>query len=421
MLETTQLLPGIQLYTFRDDRFKQGALSIQFVRPMKKEEAAENALLPAVLLRGTEKYPDLRTITLRLDDLYGASVSALVRRIGDYQTTGFYCNFMEDKFALDGDEILRPMLEFVFQLLLEPVTENGGFSSDFVESEKKNLISTIEAEKNDKRVYASGQLMKIMCREDSFGLPRLGDVEDVQKISAQSLYGHYRKVLAESPVQMFYVGSAPGETVAKILKQQFEKLERNPASLSPQSAFAGGEGAHEVQSMDIAQAKLCMGFVTPVTNRCKDFPAMQVMNSLFGGGMTSKLFMTVREKMSLCYYIGSAYYGSKGIVTVSAGIDADKESITRQEILAQLDACRNGDITKEELVSAREAVLSALRTVHDSPGAIEGYYVSASLSGATMDLKAYAEAVATVTTEDVSRVAKMLTYHSSFLLKGVDQ
>ena len=126
MFETAALLPGIQLYTYRDTRFKQGALNIQFVRPMKKEEAALNALVPAVLLRGTEKYPDLRAITLRLDDLYGASVSTLVRRQGDYQTTGFYCNFMEDKFALDGDEILKPMLEFVFGLLLEPAMEASG-------------------------------------------------------------------------------------------------------------------------------------------------------------------------------------------------------------------------------------------------------------------------------------------------------
>ena len=421
MRETTQLLPGIQLYTFRDDRFKQGALSIQFVRPMKKDEAAENALLPAVLLRGTETYPDLRAITLRLDDLYGASVSALVRRIGDYQTTGFYCNFMEDKFALDGDEILRPTLEFVFQLLLEPVMENGGFCRDFVESEKKNLISTIEAEKNDKRVYAAGQLLKLMCKEDSFGLPRLGDVADVQKISAKSLYDHYRSVLEESPIQLFYVGSASHEIVADILKEQFKKLDRNPVQLQPQTPFAGGEGVHEVQTMDIAQAKLCMGFATPITNKSEDFAAMQVFNALFGGGMTSKLFMTVREKLSLCYYIGSAYYGSKGIVTVSAGIDADKEEITRQQIMAQLDACRNGEITKDEMEAAREAVLSSLRTVHDSPGAIEGYYATASLSGATMNLPAYAEAVSAVTTEDVIRVAKMLTYHTSFLLKGVAQ
>ena len=421
MLETMEILPGIQLYTYRDTRFKQGALSIQFVRPMKKEEVAFNALLPAVLLRGTEEYPDLRAITLRLDDLYGASVSTLVRRLGDYQTTGFYCNFMEDKFALDGDEILKPMLEFIFQLLLEPVVEDGGFVCDFVESEKINLISTIEAEKNDKRVYASAQLLKIMCKGDSFGLPRLGEPEDVEKISPQSLHDHYRKVLKESPVQLFYVGSADRETVAAAVKQQFEKILRGPADLAPQSAFSGGEGQEVVQTMDVSQAKLCMGFVTPVTSRDEDFAAMQVLNAIFGGGMTSKLFMTVREKMSLCYYIGSSYYGSKGLVTVSAGIDANKEQTARNEILAQLDACCMGNITEEELVAAKEAVLSALRTVHDSPGAIEGYYASSALSGAPMDPQAYARAVEAVTKDDVISVANMLTYHSGFLLKGVAQ
>ena len=79
-MESMTLPGGIQLYSYRDTRFKQGALSIQFVCPMKREESAYNALLPAVLLRGTEKHPDLRSITLRLDDLYGAAVSASVRR-----------------------------------------------------------------------------------------------------------------------------------------------------------------------------------------------------------------------------------------------------------------------------------------------------------------------------------------------------
>lgn len=421
MIETMELCSGVQLYTCRDTRFKQGALSIQFVRPMKKEEAASNALLPAVLLRGTTKYPDLRAITLRLDDLYGASVSTLVRRVGDYQTTGLYCSFMEDKFALDGDEILKPMLEFVFQLLLDPVMESGSFSESFVLSEKKNLIATIEAEKNDKRVYAASQLLKIMCKGDSFGLPRLGEKEDVEKITTQSLYKHYRKVLKESPVQVFYVGSMSKETVAELLKKQFEKIQREPQLLPPQTALCAGAESHVTKTMDVAQAKLCMGFVTPITSRGEDFAVMQVMNAVFGGGMTSKLFMNVREKLSLCYSVGSFYYGTKGLMTVSAGIDEDKEQTARNEILAQLNACREERITNEELVAAKEAVLSSLRTVHDSPGAIEGYYASAALSGVTMDLEAYAEAVLAVSVEDIARGAKSLTYHSSFLLKGAGQ
>ncbi len=417
-MEPIHLPGGIEFYSYRDARFKQGALSIQFIRPMKKEEAAMNALLPAVLLRGTKRNPDLRSITLRLDDLYGASVSALVRRVGDYQTTGLYCSFMEDKFALDGDEILAPMLEFVGELLLESVTEQGVFSENYVESEKKNLVSTIETEKNDKRAYASAQLMKIMCRNDSFGLPRLGEKEDVERITAQTLYNHYRKVLSESPAQVFYVGSAEPKQIASLLTKQFEKISRRPVTLAPQTALAGGDGDHVTEKMDVAQAKLCMGFVSPITGRSADFAAMQVMNTVFGGGMTSKLFMNVREKLSLCYSIGSVYYGTKGVLTVSAGIDESKEQTARDEIMAQLEACKNGDITAEELAAAKEAVLSALQTTHDSPSAIEGYYATAALSGLTMGPKAHAEMIAAVTGEDVARAARTLSYHSSYVLKS---
>ncbi len=418
MLETMELLPGVKLHYAHSDRFKQGALSIQFVRLMKKEEAASNALLPAVLLRGTRAYPDLRAITERLDDLYGASVSALVRRVGDYQTTGLYCAFVEDRFALEGDRVLEPMLSFAEQLLLEPLLENGVFCESFVESEKKNLISTIESEINDKRLYAASKLCRLMCKGDSFALPRLGEKEEVQKINAQSLYEHYLQVLRQSPVELFYVGSAEVSEVAALLKRLFEKLQRDCRPIPAQTVFCGGDGGHEEERMDVTQAKLCMGFVTPITNRSPMFAAMQVMNALYGAGMTSKLFMNLREKQSLCYSIGSGYYGSKGIMTVSAGIDEQSEEIARQGILAQLQACCDGEITRSELDGAKEAILSGLRTVHDSPGAIEGYYATAFLSGLSLMPQVYAEKVMAVTAEDVAAAAGTLQYHSSFCLKG---
>ena len=418
MIRSVEILPGIRLHCCRDKRFKQGALSIQFVRPMCKEESALNALLPAVLLRGTQKYPDLRAITLHLDDLYGAAVSALVRRVGDYQTTGLYCNFMEDRFALAGDEILTPMINFIAQLLFEPVLENGAFPKDFVASEKKNLIATIESEKNDKRLYACACLLRLMCQGDSFALPRLGEKPDVQAITPQSLYDHYQRILRESPIELFYVGSGTPEQIAALLKAQFERIPRQVRPLTGQSAFQGGKPAHKVKVMDVAQAKLCMGFVTPITNRTPEFAAMQVFNAVLGGSMTSKLFMNVREKLSLCYSISTGYYGSKGIVTLSAGIDSDKDDIVRQEIFRQLDACRNGDISQEELSAAKEAICSSLRTVHDSPGAIEGYYAVAALSGLTLTLDEYIAAVENVTVDQVATAANALQYHSSFLLKG---
>ncbi len=419
MIETIQLMPGVVLRCCRDSRFKQGCLSLSIVRPMCREEAAMNALLPAVLLRGTEHHPDLQAITLRLDDLYGASVGTQVRRVGDYQTTGLYCGFIEDKYAMAGDEILRPMTGFLGELLFAPVMEDGGFRADFVEGEKRNLIAAIEAQRNDKRSYAAGQLFKLMCRADSFGIPRLGEKEDVAAIDPKTLYRHFRSILRTSRIDLFYVGSQPAETVAALLKPLLAPIDREYRALPGQTCFGACEGGSFSEAMDVTQGKLCMGFVTPITLREEGFVPMQVFNTVFGGGMISKLFMNIREKLSLCYDIGSSYHGSKGVLTVSAGIEFAQEATVREAVLAQLQACCQGDITPEELTAAKEALLSSLRTVHDTPGAIENFYATAALSGLPMSVEEYMAAVERATLEQVVQAAQTVRLHTVYFLKGV--
>ena len=199
------------------------------------------------------------------------------------------------------------------------------------------------------------------------------------------------------------------------------KLGARGTRLQPQTAFHPCEKSDVVETMDVSQGKLCMGFVTPVINRQQDFAAMQLMNVIFGSGMTSKLFQNVREKMSLCYSIGSGYYGTKGIVVVSAGIDFDKEQLTRDEVLRQLNICREGGITGQELKSAKEALLSSLRSTHDSPGAIEGFYATAALSGLVFSHSEYMEAVEKATIDDVVACANSLELHTTYFLKGGSQ
>lgn len=419
MIETFEIMDAVTLRCMDDRRFKQGCLSIQLVRSMCREEASLNALLSAVLLRGCRDYPDLQAITWRLDELYGGSVGTLVRRVGDYQTTGFYCGFMEDRFCMDGDRVLAPMLELVRQLLLEPVLEDGAFCRDYVEGEKRNLISTIESQLNNKRAYAASRLIHHMCREDSFGIQRLGQIEDVQAITPETLYAHYRRILRQSRIDLFYVGSCPGQRVAQMVGKMLAGLERDPVSLPKQTSFHDAGGCDLEETMDIAQGNLCMGFVTPTTLRDRDFVAMQMLNVVFGSGMTSKLFQRVREELSLCYAIGSGYHGTKGILTVSAGIDSGNKELVKQEILNQLEQCRRGNISAGELNSARQALLSSLQSIHDAPGSIENYYASAALSGMKLTPKAYMEAVKTVTAEDLAAAAKTLRLHSIFFLKGV--
>ena len=418
MITKTELFPGVTLHTFTDERFKQNCLSLQFLRPMSRQEAALNALVPTVLLRGCESAPDLARITRRLDDLYGASVSPLVRQVGDYHATGIYCSFISDDFALEGDRIFAPMVAFLEELLLRPVTVDGAFSPEFVESEKKNQISALETVKNDKRSHAQRQMIRLMCRQDAYGISRLGEIGDVEKITAQSAWTHYQKLLSESPVSVFYVGAMAPEQVAELLKPLCGNFAKNARPLPAQTAFLDAGVAEKTEKMDVVQARLCLGFTTPITIRSEEFAAMQVCNALLGGGMTSKLFMNVREKLSLCYDVASGYRSSKGIFLITAGVDPEKLEIAKEEIFRQVRACKEGDFTEQELNAAKQGLVTALQGVHDSPGGIEDYYNTIALTQAQLLPADYLRAVEAVTAQQVVAAAKTLSLHTQYVLRG---
>lgn len=418
MIHPIQLLPGVRLRCYTDHRFKQGVLSLQLLRPMDEKEAALNALLPAVLLRGCRDYPDMRSITQHLDDLYGAGMGAVVRRMGDYQTTGISCSFMEDKYAFPGDQVFAPLADFLYKMLRTPRTENGVFLKEYVESEKKNLIAAIESQKNDKRTYAGNRLRLLMCQEDSLGVPRLGHRKQVAAITPEALWAHYNKILAESPVELFYVGSQEPEQVAGLLKPLFEGIQRKLMELPPQTGLkASNEGFFE-EAMEVAQGKLSMGFQTPITCRHQLFVPMQLMMLIFGGS-NGKLFNIIREKMSLCYDIGGTYFSSKGFVTVSAGIDFDKRQAVQEQVLALLERCGEGDFTDAEFHNAKMTLISGLRASQDSPGAIESYYANTILGGFQPDVEDYVQAVDQATRLQVQQAAQTVRLNTVFFLKGV--
>lgn len=421
MIHTFSIAPGITLRCFPDERFKQACMSIQLLRPVLREEAGLNALLPSVLLRGCESAPDIRAIARRTDDLYGASIGGCVRRVGDWQTTGLSCGFVEDRYCLSGDEIMKPTTRLLRDLLLRPVLENGVFRRDFVETERKSLVLTIESEINDKRSYAQSQLMRKMCSADSYAIPRLGEKEAVERITAEDLYAHYRKILRESPIEVNYVGSMNPETVAELVAELFRDVERSYVNLPDQTPFCDGGGGEYTEQMDVTQGKLAMGFVSPIWDCDDRVVAMRLLNIIFGAGMTSKLFMNVREKRSLCYDIGSSFNSAKGLLVVSAGIDCDKAAETRQEVMNQLSACQNGHITAEELEAAKQYLASSLRAVYDSTGAIEYFYSMENLSVRPMTPETIRAAVEKTTLEDVVAAARTVRLHTVYFLEGVNR
>ncbi len=412
------IAPGVTLRALQTDKFKTACFSVNFLRTHRAETAAADALLPSVLLRGSRNFPDMQQISIRLDELYGASFGTLVRRKGEIALPGFYADFIEDAFLPEGESIFHDMLAFLEDVLWHPVTENGAFCEKFVEGEKQNLINTIEANLNDKRSYATQRMLELMFKDEPYGVPRLGRVEDVEALTPQSLWEHYQDTLLHCPVEIFYAGRKSAEEAAAAFAKVFAARRETAWTPLQCSPFAPVTSLKEVsEAMDVTQGKLVMGLRTPIVQGDSRYAALSLLNAVLGSGMTSKLFVHVREERSLCYYASSTLEKYKGLLMISSGIEFADYETARDAILGELEACKRGDITEQELESARMQVLSSLRMALDVPARLDDFYVGMAILPGE-DLPEHMERIRHLTAEDLSEAARTLELDTIYFLKG---
>lgn len=412
----TQLGSGIYLTYLPARKFKTSLLSAQFVTPLRQETAAACAVLPAVLRRGTVRDPDLGALSARLDRLYGASVDYTVRKQGENQCVGFVASFIDDSFVPGGERLLEPVAELLGELICDPVTERGRFVGAYFESEKTNLIDAIRSQRNDKREYAYARLLREMCDREAYGLSRLGDEESARRLQLKTLHALYGELLSTARLELFYCGSAPIERVEDALAAALAPLPRDGirdiAAGGPHPARA--EVKYVEEAMDVTQGKLGMGF----SCGSDDYAAMLMGNAIFGGSSNSRLFLNVREKLSLCYYASSAYHRRKRIITVSSGIEFANYQRAFDEIMAQLEAVRRGEIEDWETEGARSTLLNAYASMGDSQGKLENFWLGQAATGQDDTPELLAEQVRQVTPERIFSAMKTVSLDTVYFLKG---
>lgn len=418
----TELMPGVFLSHLRSDKFKTACMSVTLLTQLRRETAAMNAVIPFVLRRGTTRYGDMEQLARRMDELYGAAVEPVVRRIGEIQCIGFYGSFPEPDYLPGGEALLGDTCALMAQLLLDPATRGGLLLPQYVDSEREKLLDIIRSRMNDKRSYALMRCIEEMCCYEDFAVSRFGSESEAENIHYKKLTRHYRELIQTCPVEIFYCGKTDFKAVSAAMREAFSTMPRGEIDYDIGTDLRMNAVEDHVrfveEEMDVTQGKLVLGFRLGECMEEPDIPALYVFNAVYGSGATSKLFMNVREKLSLCYYASSAVYLHKGIMLVSSGIEFDKLNAARDEILAQLDSVRRGEITDDELRSAKKSVASDLRAVQDSIGELEGFYLSQALDGLDYGPAELAALAEDVTKEDVQAIAESIECDLIYFLKG---
>lgn len=414
-----EIMQDVFLTYLPAQRFKTSRITVQLIAPLQRETAAANALLPAVLRRGTVRCPDMESLSAALDTLYGANIDYTVRKKGERQCVGFAAGFIDDAFTPHGEKLLEPVSAMLGELLLDPVTHGGRFLSSYVESEKANLIDAIRGLKNDKRDWADIRLMQEMCAGEPYSVLRLGDEETAGRITNQSLYVHGQALMASSRVEVIYCGSAEAQRVEDAVLTALAALPRGAQTALPevQRIQAPDTPRRIVETMDVTQGKLAMGY------RCSsdDYPAMVLANLIFGGTSNSKLFLNVRERLSLCYYASSSYARSKNILTVSGGVETADFERAEAEIGRQLQAVQQGDWEDWEQEGALQAIRASLLSLSDSQGALENFYLGQIAAGVEETPEELAAALEQVTKERIVAAAQTVKPDTVYFLRGKEE
>lgn len=417
-MDNIKINSNINLYYIPMTKLKTTTVGVYIHRDLTKEDVSKNALLPYVLKRGCKLCNDSAAVSEYLENLYGASFSTSILKRGNDQIIYLGFESISDKYA-PNDESLTSSIA---KLMMSIVFESTAFTDEVVEQEKKNAKDRIMAEMNDKRQYAILRCTEEMCKGENFALSRLGTTEGIDNITANSLKTYYENIITSSVIDIFVCGDTDISSFGEEIRKYISTISFKDVQIPKSEIFhKKGEVKNITDKMDVAQGKLCMGFTTTIKADDSEYIHLMVMNSIFGGGAHSKLFNNVREKLSLAYYASSNLVKNKGIMFVNAGIEFQNFQKAHDEILAQLETVKNGEISELEFTSSINSIVNELESYRDDQHMMQVFYLGQMISGTNYDIDELKHKVSAVTMQDVQNVAKKIELDTVYFLTGKEE
>lgn len=420
MEETKKISLGdnINLTLIPVKKFKSNLVSIYIQRLLDRDEVTKNALLPSIITSGCEKYPSAREMSNELDELYGSSMFSDAGKRGERQVISFKIINTNEKYL--DENIFKDVIEFFNEVINKPLVVDGGFDEKYVNIEKENLRTAIQAKINDKGRYALERTFEEMCSDERYSISEYGYEEDLETITPKKLYEHYKEIIRTSPIDIVVEGDFEEEEVVEIIKRNFT-FERGNIIDIPRAQYIKEVKDVKVieEKMDITQGKLVMGYRTNIDyNDISKYYPLVVASNVLGGGPHSKLFVNVREKESLCYYIYSSVEKYKGILFISSGIETQNYEKTLELIKEQLEKIKAGDILEDEIENSKIGLINSMQSIGDSIGGMSDFYFSQSISNTNQTVEEIIENVAKVTIEDIVNIAGNITLDTVYFLRN---
>ena len=413
---------GINLHNINTNKFKTNLYAVFLATPLSRENVTKNALLTAVLRRGTKNIESQVLISKKLEEMYGASFDCGIEKTGDNHIIKFYLETINEAFLPEKEELDKKCIELLFDIILNPLVQNDGFKSEYVESEKKKLKQIIDGKIDNKRTYSFERCVEEMFKDEPYGLYKFGYVEDLEKITPQNLYQYYKELIKKCKIDIFVSGNLKDTDINNLVENNAEIKaleERNPEYVENKEnseKIPVREEKVVEEKMQVGQGNLVIGLSSNSQIENEKF-VMSVYNAILGGGANSKLFQNVREKNSLAYTAGSTFRRQKNTIFIRCGIEIENYQKALDTIKEQIEDMKNGNFTEEDIENAKKLIVSSVKGISSEQDTEITYYYGQELSDTFTTIDDYVTKINNVTKSNIEEVAKEIWINTVYFLR----
>jgi len=199
-----EIKENIKIHLIQTSKFKTNLIATFLSLPLEKESVTKNALIPAVLKRGTKNLKTQEEISIELENMYGADIDAGIDKIGDNQIIKFYLETLNDNFLPQQENLLEKSINLLLDIILNPLVEKDKFKEEYVETEKQTVKRLIDGKIDNKDRYAFNRCIEEMYKDEPFGIYKYGYIEDLEKITSEELYMHYKELIENCKIDINY-------------------------------------------------------------------------------------------------------------------------------------------------------------------------------------------------------------------------
>ena len=412
------------LHIIKTNKFKTVTVQVNFKRKLKKEEITYRNMIVNMLCESNSIYPSKRLMTIQTENLYDLCYKGMNYISGKYNVMNFAVTFLSENYTEKGmlDESIKFLADLIFKPNIETKRNEISFNKNNFELCYNLLKDNILSQKENPDGYSKVRLLECMEPDSYHSYRAVGYLEDLEKINSKNLYKYYETILNSDILDIFVIGNVNEKHIKKVIENNFSNIK---TLKKPSESHFITPKKHKVipriirEQQKINQSKLVLGYKIDKMTNFELRYVLTVYSYILGGGPDSKLFKTVREDNSLCYYISSVTQPLNSIMTIRAGINKKDFKKTVSLIKKEIVSMKKGKFSDDDIIKAKITYINSLKELEDNPDSLISLYAGIEYLGSD-DLQDRLKNINKVTKEDVIKLASKIHLDTIYLLEGED-